>query len=384
MYKKLIVSVLLLLGISCIFSGCDYTKNEIKNRLIVQAIGVDATEEGVRVTLQTLNTDMAGNPNSGGNLGDVISSVTVDGKNISDAISNVSKTVGRKPLLSQNRLLVFGKNTAKQGLYPYLDYFVRSTENRASVLLAISDTTAEDVVSAKMGESVLPANSLEDIFYAKRFNSHIVKEELYSFMNRLEEPDTDAFLPIIRAEQQKEGEGKFFLTSVGVFQKDALQYEMRNDAITALLLLNNQLEGGFFTIENKDFHSQTTAQIQQSKTKIRSKMEQGNIHYSIHVKMTLDLVENQTNTPFLTDQHFIASTKKLCEERVSEMINTTLLDSFLEKRSDPFRMLKRFSLEHPLLYRKEKENFKTILPELTYSVFVDVKISHIGNGTENI
>lgn len=384
MYKKLIVSVLLLLGISCVFSGCDYTKNEIKNRLIVQAIGVDATEEGVRVTLQTLNTDMAGNPNSGGNLGDVISSVTVDGKNISDAISNVSKTVGRKPLLSQNRLLVFGKNTAKQGLYPYLDYFVRSTENRASVLLAISDTTAEDVVSAKMGESVLPANSLEDIFYAKRFNSHIVKEELYSFMNRLEEPDTDAFLPIIRAEQQKEGEGKFFLTSVGVFQKDALQYEMRNDAITALLLLNNQLEGGFFTIENKDFHSQTTAQIQQSKTKIRSKMEQGNIHYSIHVKMTLDLVENQTNTPFLTDQHFIASTKKLCEERVSEMINTTLLDSFLEKRSDPFRMLKRFSLEHPLLYKKEKKNFKTILPELTYSVFVDVKISHIGNGTENI
>lgn len=383
MRKKILLAFLLLLSVSFLFSGCDYTKNEIKNRLIVQAIGVDATENGVRVTLQTLNTDMAGNPNSGANLGDVISSITAEGENLSDAISNVSKTVGRKPLLSQNRLIVFGRETAEKGLYPFLDYFVRSTENRATVLLALSDTTAEEVVSAKMGESILPANSLEDLFYARRFNAQIVKEELFSFVNRLEDENTDAFLPMIKAEK-KEEEGKFTLDSVGVFKGDALSYEIKDDAVTALLLLNNQLEGGFFTVENPEFQALSTAQIQSSKTKIHTKLEKNKPHYSICVKMTIDLIENQSKMPSPTDKSFISSTKSLCEARVEKMITENLESCFKEKNSDPYRLFRRLSLEHPFYYKKNQQDFKDKLPEISYDVSVEVKISHIGNGTENI
>ena len=99
-----------------LFSGCQNSENELKNRLIVQAIGIDAQKDGtVLVTLQTLNTEMAGNPNSGASLGDVVTSFQVTGKTVADAISNAATMIGKKPLLSQNRLVVFGRDTAERG-----------------------------------------------------------------------------------------------------------------------------------------------------------------------------------------------------------------------------------------------------------------------------
>ena len=120
--KLLLLPILLIF----LFSSCSYSTHELKNRLIIQAIGVDTIENGrVQVTLQTLNTEMAGNPNSGADLGNVINSLTTEGSTVAEAISNAAKQVGKLPMLSQNRLIVFGRDTAKAGIQPYLDYFVR-------------------------------------------------------------------------------------------------------------------------------------------------------------------------------------------------------------------------------------------------------------------
>lgn len=119
-----VLKILALLGLLVLlFSGCQNSENELKNRLIVQAIGIDAQKDGtVLVTLQTLNTEMAGNPNSGASLGDVVTSFQVTGKTVADAISNAATMIGKKPLLSQNRLVVFGRDTAEQGILEHLDF----------------------------------------------------------------------------------------------------------------------------------------------------------------------------------------------------------------------------------------------------------------------
>ena len=250
--KSVLKITVLVLSLLFLFTGCDYSKNEIKNRLIIQAVGVDSIENGVRVTLQTLNTDLTGNPNSAANTGDVINSMTVEGKTIAEAISSVSKISGKKPLLSQNKMIVFGKETAKQGLYPYLDYFIRNSENRATVLVALSATTAEDIVNTNMGESMLPANLLEEIFYGKEYNTQVVRQELFRFVNLLENPLSSTFLPIISSEKRKTEkgeEGKYKMASVAIFDQDKFKKEIKEEDIMALLLLNNQLRGGFFSVE---------------------------------------------------------------------------------------------------------------------------------------
>lgn len=382
--KKCIKIVLLLLLLCTMLTGCDFSSGELKNRLIVQAIGIDRKSDGgVRVTLQTLNTEMTGNPNSGASPGDIVNTLTVEGTTIAEAISNASKTVGKAPLLSQNRLIAFGRETAEQGLHGYLDYFVRNVQNRATVLVAVSDTTAEELVGAKMGESVLAADSIDDILNAEQFNSTILSRALYTLVNTLDADTADAVLPILRVKNEAE-KSTVQMLSVGVFERDCMQYELKDTDITALMLLSNQIESGVLSVPNAPFHSETTLRIKNSHTRIHPRVENGAIHFDVHVKLRLDIVENKTDMPFSVDEAFITETQKQTEAYVADLLLKNLQTSFRERQSDPFCFGIRFLQMHPRYYKEHAADWKAILPSVQYAVTVKAEISRIGNGVENL
>lgn len=382
--RNIVKFVLPFILLCTLFSGCDFSAGELKNRLIVQAIGIDRNEDGgVRVTLQTLNTEMTGNPNSGANPGDIVNSMTVEGKTIAEAISNASETIGKMPLLSQNRLLVFGRETAERGLHGYLDYFVRNVQNRATVLVAVSDTTAEELVSAKMGESVLAADSIEDILQAERFNSNIVNRELYNLVNKLDSDTADAVLPILRVGGEQE-ESKIQMLSAAVFQEDCLRYELRDENITALLLLSDEARSGVFTVKNALYASETVLRIQKCNTKITPTVQSGAVSFRVAVKLHLDIIENKTDNPFTVDKAFIAETQKQAEIYITDLLNRNLSYCFVQMQSDPFCFGMRFLRLHPRYYKANITDWKAVLPSVQYQVETKAKINRVGNGVENL
>lgn len=382
--RKLLKLLLPLVLLCTLFSACDFSTGELKNRLIVQAIGIDRKADGgVRVTLQTLNTEMTGNPNSGANPGDIVNSLTVEGKTIAEAISNASETVGKMPLLSHNRLLVFGRETAEQGLHGYLDYFVRIVQNRATVLVAVSDTTAAELVSAKMGESVLAADSIEDVLNAERFNSNILNRELFNLVNKLDSDTADAVLPILRVNGEKE-ESKIQMLSVGVFDKDCMRYEIRDENITALLLLSDEAKSGVFAIQNEMFASETVLRIKKCSTHIKPTVENGTVSFQVEVKLHLDVIENKTETPFAVNEAYITETQKQAELYITDLLEKNLQHCFSEMQSDPFCFGMRFLRLHPQYYKANITNWKTILPTVRYAVQTEAEISRVGNGVENL
>ncbi|MGN0559845.1 MAG: Ger(x)C family spore germination protein, partial [Candidatus Fimenecus sp.] len=323
------------------------------------------------------------NPNSGANPGDIVNSLSVEGATIAEAISNAAKTVGKMPLLSQNRLLVFGRSTAENGLHGYLDYFVRNVQNRATVLVAISDTTAEELVSAKMGESVLAADSIEDILQAERFDSNVLSRELYNLINKLDSDTADAVLPILRVSGEKE-ESKIQMLSVGVFEKDSMRYELKDEEITALLLLSDEAQSGVFTVQNTVFASETVLRIKQCRTRIKPAVKNGKISFRIQVNLHLDVIENKTDTPFSVDEAYITETQKQAEIYITDLLNQTLFECFYEKQSDPFCFGMRFLRLHPRFYKANIADWKAVLPSVQYQVETKAEISRVGNGVENL
>lgn len=381
-----VLKIIALLGLLILlFSGCQNSENELKNRLIVQAIGIDAQKDGtVLVTLQTLDTEMAGNPNSGASLSDVVTSFEVTGKTVADAISNAATVIGKKPLLSQNRLVVFGRDTAEQGILQHLDFFVRDTENRTTVLLAVSDTKASDVVSAKMGENVLTADSLEDILHAQQFSTDIVGQALYSVINNLESDTADAYLPVLKVTDEKEDESKVELSSVAVFQKDRLQYELNEEGITALQLLTNEVEIGYFSVENPEYDSTTVLKIRKSRVKIQPAIKNGKIHFDIQLQMTVDIAENKTEKPFGVSKEFIQSTTKCAKEYITRLLDESLKQSFVVNQSDPYRFGTRFLKAYTSYYKENIDDWKAVLPSVEYAIDTQIEVKYVGNGAENI
>lgn len=112
---------LLALGLT----GCDndYGNDgrEIRDRLIVQGIGVDRTADGYLLTLQAFNTAVAGGQDDGMS-GNVTKVYETSGATIADAMRNVTLTAGRRPLYSHNWIIVFGADVAREGLNETLDF----------------------------------------------------------------------------------------------------------------------------------------------------------------------------------------------------------------------------------------------------------------------
>lgn len=379
---KLLIPIFLL---TVSFCGCNYENQELKSRLIVQAIGIDAMEDGgVRVTLQTLNTEMAGNPNSGANLGDIINFVTVEGDTVSDAISSAAKSVGKLPLLSQNRLIVFGRETAEKGIYGDLDYFVRNADNRATVLVAVSDTTAEDLVSAKMGESILTANSIEDILKAMQFNTNIINQELYKLINKLECDCSNAFLPVLKAEQEEGGEKtNIRFVDVAVFGEDQLMFEMENEAVTALMMLHNQVKSGYFSVQNQEFSAETVIKIRHCSVKVKPKSIDGGVHFTVRVNMEVDIAEIKTEEPFSINEVYLDETQRLCHEYVVRLLEKETKNCFVNYNADPYCLGRRFKRALPKEF-KEIPDWKANLPSVEIEVIPKIEINRVGNGAENI
>lgn len=378
---KLLIPIVLL---TVSFCGCNYEHQELKSRLIVQAIGIDAMENGgVRVTLQTLNTEMAGNPNSGANLGDIINFVTVEGGTVSDAISSAAKSVGKLPLLSQNRLIVFGRETAEKGIYDALDYFVRNADNRATVLVAVSDTTAEDLVSAKMGESILTANSIEDILNAMQFNTNIISQELYKLINKLECDCSSAFLPVLKAEQEDGGKTNIRFVDVAVFDEDQMLFEMENEAVTALMMLHNQVKSGYFSIQNQEFSAETVVKVRHCSVKVKPKSIDGGVHFTVRVNMEVDIAEIKTKEPFSINEAYLEETQRLCHEYIIRLLENETKNCFVNYNADPYCLGRRFKRALPKEF-KAIPNWKANLPSVKMEILPKIEINRVGNGAENI
>ena len=66
-----------------------------------------------------------------------------------------------------------------------LDYFVRNSDNRATVYAAVAEDTAGQILRAEMGQRVIPAKELSNVLSSSKYNSvtaeraFIVRERRY-------------------------------------------------------------------------------------------------------------------------------------------------------------------------------------------------------------
>lgn len=368
---------LLLLG------GCSAPGLELKNRLIVQAIGVDRIKDGVRVTLQVLNTEMAGNPNNGSDLGDATRTLTSEGPTVSEAIAALSVQSGKQPLLSQNKLLVFGRETAEQGLFPLLDYFVRDPSSRLTVPVVLSDTTAEALVGVSLGENVLSSDAITELLGGEPYAPAVVSQALYAWMNRAQSDVTDAFLPVLGVREQG-GEQSLLYQGVEVFSGDRLAYALSFEETAALSLLTGRMDGGYWTVPGPGTADETTMHIRKARSRVQSRIENGAAVFEIHIKLTADVAETKAQSPFPLDKAYLQEVQSRLQQSVANKVQAAVRSCFLEKSSDPFGLGHRLRQRHPRQFSAQFPSWRDALARAQVTVSVSVKLERIGNGVENL
>lgn len=377
--KKIISLIIIILTVCLMFTSCSVNDIELKNRIIVEAIGLDETEKGVKVTIQYLNTDLSTNPNNGGSNEKLIKNISIEDESIAAAIKKLTDIMGQEPLLSQNRLVILGRETVNKSIVEHLDYFVRNSFIRATVLFAISDTTAEDIITAEMGEGIIPAKEIENTLDSQRKNSETVSQTLYDFINLFKNKTDSPYLPIIALKDTDDEEIKEpKVISTGVFNEESMSHEIKKENSAAILWLNNKYKKGIVKAK-LDTEEIITLSIISSETKIKTSIKDGNPFYDIKIKCDADCLE--ASKGYGTD--FTKERSKKITQAASNEIKNQIIDaldvSFKEYKIDPFGFGNRLWRSETEYYSKICDNWNENLPSFEYSVNVDLDLRRIGD-----
>lgn len=378
--KKILKIVLIILILS-LFCSCsrttDATSHELKNRLIILALGIDKAESGqILVSVQTLNTDVSSNASSQGAPESMVKNYTQKGVSISDAIAKLSDITGKNPLLSQNRIVVFGWELANDGLSDYLDDFIRNTENRSSVIVSVAQGKAQEVVFAEVGENVIPARIIERIIESSSHQSCIQCTRVYELINGIIDEKSCPTVPIVRV-SKSEKEDRLRVDSIGIIKGDRLDSVKSLDMVQGIIFVRNRAKKGMITMQYDA--SEITLSIIKSKTKTKTYIKDGKPYFEISINTSVSVSEINDSITDKKNNLDLKNIEYAAEQRIKEYIENSVNECIMKDKSDVFGFGKRLMRTQPKYFKTNIKSWADDMDMLGYSVEVNVKLRGMGD-----
>lgn len=359
------------------FSSCSYGETELKNRLIIEGIGIDydEKEDMYDLTVQVLVTSGGGSDEAPENPA---VNYSVKGKTIAEAVGSLSDTTGKNPLYSQNRIIVAGSSLTREKIVEALDYFIREYTARADVLMAAAAGDAKDIISNSDGSSDITAKVIEGAIKESSINSKCLSTELYNMVNLYNEETTTFTMPLLEVTSDRNLDEKTVkVTGTKVFSSE--ENSMSDMETMFFLFVSDKVQSGTFSVETQD--GAGALDIIKSKTKTKVSVKDNMPFYETEVKCTVDLVEYDGTRFGNIEKSDILKIQKAAESYIEEGMKEVISRQLKEEKSDIFRFGRMFMKAQPELYGKLSENWSEILPEIGFSVDVQVTVRRIGQET---
>lgn len=375
-WMTLLAGVLLMLTLTgCQGYGAD--GREIRERLIIQGIGVDREEGGYLLTLQAFNMAVSGGQDSGlsGNVTKVYES---RGETVADAMRNVTLTAGRRPLYSHNWLIVFGEEVARAGLGETLDFFVRDYATRSTVDLAVARGKAADIIRSPVDKSSIPAREIQMALEMGRVNAKTLQLPLYRAVALLEDPTSDVYLPLLKPVVDKgQGMDTVLADGLAIFRNGSYVGDLDAMQTRSFLFLTDQVESGDLVVQGEPF-GKASLEIIQSDTSIETGIQNGLPDYHITVDCVCDVHEIE-GADFGGIE---SSVREAIEAAASDMLEKQLLQTarlcLSSYRSGVLRLGNRLWLAEPETFRRLSDAWRDVLPQITFHVEVQTSIRRSG------
>lgn len=368
-------SLILLLIVPFVFSSCDAADKEIKNRLIIEGVGIDYNDEQNEyvLTVQVLETSASGE--QGGKSAPVVN-YTVSGKTVAAALNSLWENTGRYPLYSQNRIIVTGNSLVGDNITKALDFFAREYTARADVIVAASTGSAKDVMMV-VGGGEIPSKLIENSIREGSMNSSSVDTELYNVVNLSMERETSFVLPLLEIVKDRNADGEAVkVTGSYCYTKNEKKNHLSAEETMILRFITDDVEQGTMSMHIDNVA--TGLDIISASTKIRTELKNGNPHFVISVDCAVDILEYE-NADFLnidkkTVENIESGVQAYIESGISRLIDRQLKD----EKCDIFRFYRRIMLRYPEIYKQLSSDYENAMGKFTHEVSADVTVRKIG------
>jgi spore germination protein KC len=414
MKTKKVVSLIIILVLLCgIFTGC-FDKREVDELGYVLALGIDKGKTNfLKLTFQ-IAKPQGGGEGGGGGGGDKppYETVTVEAPTVYTALNMVNTFSSKQLNMSHNKVVVFSKELARQGLEPYLHALLRGREFRPNMYMVVARESAEDYLNGVKPELVLNTSKYYELVYRSySYTGYIPNVQFHDFYKCTESLYKDAVAILGDVGKYKSSDdidvskstysqkdrkvpfgGDFYAGNIpktggtdsenmgaAVFSGDKMVGEMDGKETKMLLLETGDYGHSNWTIPDPEVKDKfILLDIKQSRrTRNSVKLVGGKPQISTKISLEADILSIQSAIDYEQGQ----MTSVL--ESYTENLIKKEMTKFLEKTSKIFNAdvcgFGSYAKKYFMTMREwENFNWKSKYKDATFTVDVDLKLRRPG------
>ncbi|MDR4887847.1 Ger(x)C family spore germination protein [Fredinandcohnia sp. QZ13] len=382
--KKAITLILLLCMNSIFLTGC-WDRTEVNDLALILAAGVDKGENNnIELSAQIyIPQGSQGGQQSGMSSGSSSNQSFVrsaEGETIADAMARLQEELTRQVFWGQNEVLIIGEQLAKAGISNEIDFWLRHSEPRIRADVFVSKGRAKTVLGAIPELERDAAKQLRKIV-----KTHVgVKVTVKDLSQMLSGESAPAVLPWVEELPPSLMDSKKkeipIINGVAIFKEGKMVGRLDDKVTRGILWPRNEIKSGVITIAFDDENGHISLHLLRSHTELTPSIKDGKWSMHINTNVDLEVIQNTTKVNL-----FNPKVIKKAEQKVKDEIEQRerLAFSEVQKKlnADIFGFADEFQRKYPQIWKKEKDEWNEIFPEVAVSFETKVKIERTGLAT---
>jgi spore germination protein KC len=377
MRKFAVISALLVIVTA--LSGCAQIargRAEIDKLFITRIISIDKMQDGkVMLTLTTKSLQIGGN--GGGGQTQKGESVVSEGETVFEAVRNLLIYSDRRPHYGHTEYILFGEETAREGLLPYLDFISRQNEFRYNAkIYIVRGATANSLVKKTNTQKMFAGDriaSVEESAQSTTLSSIVTLNEA---MLILDNKNLGAFIPFIEEKKAmiKEGEEEksdILLRGYAIFKHDKLFNFASEEEARGINWIMNRSGSGVIIVKSKA-GEKVSLEIMENRVKIVPRIESNELHCTIEMSIATNIGEIM-GSKTLVDPESVKYLEKQQEKIVKQTLENAVRQS-QENNSDHFSIITKFIFRYPMMRDYFEKNWKDLYPDVKFDFKVESNI----------
>lgn len=325
MKKHILFISILWMFITVLLSAC-WDQRLLKDHSLILAIGYDREDpDKILKTVSFPAPKSQVNAEQGQGSASATSEVVSNiGNTVKDAEKKLNKTIPEEFDRSKTRLIIFGEELAKEGIFSTLDSIYRDLRGPINADTAIFAGTAQEALSIQSGEALLISDVYAELIDSAEQSGIIKNYSVSKARPLMLAQGMDLVLPILSLDENDKPQ----VEGTALFQEDKMTGTLDIKESIVYLMLTNQVSKNL-TInlqisekrEEPDKNFVNIA-IRSNKQKINVETKGGQIKASVEIDLNVEV--NEYAEDHLGQKKRIDSLEKKVEQKLKEIADQTI------------------------------------------------------------
>lgn len=358
---------LVLLGL--FWTGC-WDLADIEERSFVLGIAFDKEEFGEKYVM-TIELPVLANLSSDGNASEDRSLVlSTTGTAIAQMNKSLELRNWRPLFFGHTKIIVFGEEVARDGIWPFLDYFERNPTTDLRLKIFIAEGEAKQILNTTNPREPLASFYLNRLIELESLTARTITQNYQDSIKRLHN-NGNTILPRVRSTETE------FVIGGGALIKDwkLLAWLGENEAFAAQFLFD-EVNRSNITVKVGEYIYGVT--VSNSTTKIKPQLIEDRLSFKIDVSVEGNIIEVFSLTEIYREDIPLQDIEDKVTEFVKEIISH-LLEKFQSLKVDPIGFSQLTFRHYPEVWSANKNEWDEVyFPQIKFQINCQTKIRRFG------